>query len=239
MDNQGGFAKRLTRFGLEFVTIVFGVLVALWADQAAQRSAERATELRYIDRLVSELAQDTLNHATWLGYLRDKELALLRLSEFLQGGGRPEDPSSLVRDLATGTNFAWNAGPLALSMTFDEMRSSGTLNLIEDEEIRLSVVAYYFSAVDRERRAAPRTTEYPDISYRLFRRGPDANELDYEEGMTALELNQVVDALARSDAFPHVTAEINRGRFVTLQFTELRAEAMQLIRDLEEYRARQ
>jgi len=153
---------------VEFVTIVVGVLVALAVDQWADDRAAQSLEGDYVLRLIGELRQDTADLRLALTYVEDKEESLLRLQQaLLQPSGVQPDAIALLQDIGTGTNYAWNAGPLAGATTFEELQSSGNLRLIEDPEIRFRIIRYYSSALERERRIEARSTDFPRTSYSL------------------------------------------------------------------------
>jgi len=170
---------------------------------------------------------------------------LLRLHEVLLDPSRaPADATALLRDIGTGTNFAWNAGPLAGATTFGELQSTGNLRLIDDPEIRLQIIGYYSSALGRERRIEARSTDFPKTSYTLFLRSPAPGPGTAAGSALELEPDSSVDVararatvLSRSEAeFPgQVVAEVNRARFISAMMSGLRIEAITLLDRLARY----
>ena len=68
----------------------------------------------------------------------------------------------------------WNAGPLAESATYEDLRSSGKLGLIRDPALRVNIINYYSNAEGQDRRITARRTEYPHVAYRII---PQSGEL--------------------------------------------------------------
>jgi len=232
-------SQRSYSFGrvlLEFTTIVVGVLFALAVDQWVDRQAERTLEERYVARLIQELEQDTATLRTWVAEIDEKEESLKRVDLFLrQPSSESPDPGALVRDLATGTNFAWNVGPLANSATYDDLRGSGNLGLIADTEVRFKVVQYYHSAEGRDRRIEARRTGFPDASYMLFLRSDEADEVGSDPSLTDAGLRAVLSSARDASLGGQVLAEINRARFLRGMLEGLGLEAVQLLDQLKLY----
>ena len=59
-----------------------------------------------------------------------KETALRRLDAVLSSRSSDFDPDTVLADLTAAPMFAWNAGPLTGTATFEDLRSSGRLRLI-------------------------------------------------------------------------------------------------------------
>lgn len=146
-DPTPKLAVNVRRVLVEFVTIVVGVLAALGVDEWADDRAEQSLERDYVLRLVEELRQDTADLRTAITMVKDKEESLLRLHQvLLDPSGVQPDAVALLRDIGTGTNYAWNAGPLAGATTFEELQSSGNLRLIGDPAVRSRIIRYHSSS---------------------------------------------------------------------------------------------
>jgi hypothetical protein len=236
---------RAVRALVEFTVIVVGVLVALAVDQWAEDRSERELERSYLARLIEDLERDTANYDAWHALLDEKEESLERVARFLRSPPTPaSDPGAVLRDVANGTNFAWNVAPLAGRATFDDLRGAGSLGLIESGVVRSMLVRYYYSVEGAERRIEARSTDYPGISYALFRRpeaaaGPGAAtsalELLPDTSVGHEELERAVARLRASQLGLHIEAEINRGRFIRAMLGSLREEATTVLSDVREY----
>ena len=85
------------RLSAEFIVIVFGVLVALAADQWMEARDDRSTELEYVERLRANLAVDTLRFSQFADTPLAEKIRVLR--ELLQlRGDAPvvEDADALM-----------------------------------------------------------------------------------------------------------------------------------------------
>lgn len=242
---RSGTGARAVRALVEFTVIVVGVLVALAVDQWAEDRSERELERSYLARLVEDLERDRANYDAWLTMLEEKEESLERVARFLRSApASASDAEAVLRDIANGTNFAWNVAPLAGRATFDDLRGTGNLGLLESGAVRHNLVRYYYSVEAAERRIDARSTDYPGISYALFRRpeaaaGPGAAtaalELLPDTSVGREELDRAVARVRASQLGQHVEAEINRGRFIRAMLGSLREEATTLLSELREY----
>lgn len=242
---RSGAGARAVRAVVEFTVIVIGVLVALAVDQWAEDRSERELERSYLARLVEDLERDRANYDAWLAMLEEKEESLERVARFLRSAPPfASDAEAVLRDIANGTNFAWNVAPLAGRSTFDDLRGTGNLGLLESSAVRHGLVRYYYSVEGAERRIDARFTAYPGISYALFRRpaaatGPGAAtaalELLPDTSVGREDLDRAVARARASPLAQHVEAEINRGRFIRVMLGSLHEEATTLLGELREY----
>jgi len=238
-DNQTRRSRGVSRAVLEFTTIVVGVLVALAVDQWADDRAAHGLEGIYLDRLIQEVAEDTAVYSFRLGVIAEKEASLQRVDAFLR---RPEaplsDPEHLLRDISQATGFAWGSiAPMAVTATYDDLRGSGNLGLIRQPSVRIAIVRYYDRVDEMDRRIEVRRTPFPDVSYGLFPRTPgELGENSPDLSISDAEVGQIVGEVRRSDLGRHVTAEVNRARFMATALTDLQADALTLLGELESYR---
>jgi type II secretory pathway pseudopilin PulG len=155
---QAGLAVRLAA---EFVVIVLGVLVALAADRWIQAVDEAQQETEYLLRLAVDLSADSavLERASAMESLRVEWgwhlLDLLR-----------EVPSTVPATAETLLQIDWlHYGPAlpSNSNTWDEILATGNLSLLQDEDLRDDLAAYYRLAdflEDIERTWAEEYTTY-------------------------------------------------------------------------------
>ena len=132
----------------ELVIIVTGVLIALSADSWWTERDERNQELEILQAVDTEL-EVTLGmmerHMTRMG---NSQNALRFLSEGSAGAAADLDDAGLADMLAVGL---WDVSRLNVQMsTYDEIKSSGRLRLITDEEIR-RLLARFDSRLNFER----------------------------------------------------------------------------------------
>jgi len=155
----------------EFTVIVVGVLTALAVDQWSQARQDRSTEASYLARVEADLVADSAMLET---RIRSSGQGLDRLRALfieVQAADRVVDLSGDDEDwfYLVGDGFA----PSATRSVFDELISTGRLGLIEDEEVRTTLLSYYRESEGR--------TANNSI---LFQRGRDPlMELGWEVGV--------------------------------------------------------
>ncbi len=217
--------------------IVFGVLVALAADSWNDSRLDRIDETEYLARLESAIASDTADFRFILDWMDRKETGLRRLDALLSSRTSDFEPDTVLADLTAAANFGWNVGPLAGTATFEDLRSSGRLGLIRDQNLRGEIIEYYETAEGEDRRMEARETQYPHISYQLvpFSRGP-SNEDEYAR---AEDVDVLLDAIRSSELPRHILAEANRARFIRGSIIDLRQRAVELLKSItDELRSR-
>ena len=159
----------VTRGVAELLVIVVGVLIALGLDNWNQDRKDRELSYEYVERLVGDLRADVAWADQALEGLEDKREALSFLLEL--GADRdPEfaDASRLVRAFPGTLMLAFNA-PSMRTATIDDMRSTGSLSLISEVELREEILRHYALATNSESRLEGRMTDYPG---RAFERVP-------------------------------------------------------------------
>ncbi len=216
--------------------IVFGVLVALAADSWNDSRLDRIDETEYLARLESAIASDTAGFRFILDWMDRKETGLRRLDALLSSRTSDFEPDTVLADLTAAANFGWNVGPLAGTATFEDLRSSGRLGLIRDQNLRGEIIEYYETAEGEDRRMEARETQYPHISYQLvpFSRGPSNSEYAGAEDVDVL-----LDAIRSSELPRHILAEANRARFIRGSIIDLRQRAVELLKSIaDELRSR-
>jgi hypothetical protein len=132
--------RRMTALVAEFVLIVAGVLVALALDQWRGRLQDSALEQAYVARLRSDLARDTAAFR-WFGEIldtKDEVLHQLLLPPAEQAwNGAPAEQLSRLR---YSTFFGL---PPITTATFNELLSTGKVNLLRSGELRGELASYY------------------------------------------------------------------------------------------------
>lgn len=125
---------------VDFTTIVVGVLVALAVNNWATKRNERQLEVEYLRLLSADLVADTAELARIVGRWRLYESSGISALRFLNDGKTGLDrPDCLVAAfvLAGSTTL-----PDVENATYEELKSSGSLRLLRDPEIRRSLIRY-------------------------------------------------------------------------------------------------
>jgi len=135
-------AGSLARGLAEIAIIVAGVLIALAADAWRESREEDRMAMEYRSALIDDLVADSVLYAALIdsGWFEVQAAAVDSILEFLAEPRRDSDPITLAQWLMNSSRLS--LGQKA-SATFDDMRSSGRLSLLEDVALRRSLIDYY------------------------------------------------------------------------------------------------
>jgi hypothetical protein len=132
----------------EIFLVVIGILLALQVNNWNENRKERNLEQRYLQRLIIDLEKDTENLNNSINSnIRRKERA-----EFLiNASERPElvaeDPTYFIQSIEYA---GYTGDPVISDHTFEEIKSSGNLAIIQNEGIRKTLSEYYSNRYNRD-----------------------------------------------------------------------------------------
>ena len=133
--------------------------------------------------------------------------------------------------MVTGAFLAYGAGTDAQRATFDELVSTGRLQLLRETELRSALISYY-GEVDLQRiRVIARGTAYAPAIYELV---PNDAEFEPRKGLTIDDLVLIADNTTNGNVGGLATAELNRGllrRQVTGILSSRSASLLRLLAD--------
>lgn len=134
---------------LELVFVVVGILLAFQLDRAYQASQDRELERRYLERLRTDLGRDiaAIDEVIERTHTRVGQVRLLE-EAIADPGASAADPEGFAMALEKVT---WRSVPRITTGTYDELRSTGRMVLLESEELRGGLVEYYGSIPDQRR----------------------------------------------------------------------------------------
>jgi hypothetical protein len=144
-----GRSRWLGRSLVELVVIVAGVMIALAADRWIAGIDERAEARSYMSRLAEDLRKDTAALADRARSSEERKQTALDMLLFAETGDLPAglEPELLLRHLALmATPGPGGADPV--TETWEEMVSTGRVDLVEDVELR-DALSYYYNEVER------------------------------------------------------------------------------------------
>ncbi len=126
---------------LELVIVALGIFMAVQVDHWRKGLEDVRREQEYISRLADDVQQDTgnLKASIELAELRRTFVALLM--------DVAEDPSKALETpvdfILAVTQAGYTHTPALTSNTFDELRSTGTLGLLRDPDLKKALSDYY------------------------------------------------------------------------------------------------
>ncbi|MFT5140113.1 MAG: hypothetical protein ACI9H8_002042 [Lysobacterales bacterium] len=144
---------------VELLVVVIGLMMAFQLDRWREAGNERELEQKYLARLTSDLESDI--PALQLGI--DLQTIRLEMSELLMAS--VEDPEAAVKNpavfLAAVDQAAFTFTPTLVSHTFEDLRATGNMRLIQNQNLKEALYDYYaYDETQRQYRPLEFTTEF-------------------------------------------------------------------------------
>ncbi len=133
--------QNLSAAGLEMIVVIISIIIGLGFSNWNEERLENLEGDRYLSRIADELEQDI---RFFDGVLRMNERSIKNAEFLLQTIENEnlvrEDPSRFITSLSTiGASIVVNVN----NNTFEEIKFSGKLDQIDDEELRSQIADYY------------------------------------------------------------------------------------------------
>jgi hypothetical protein len=201
-----------SRFGVrasaEFAVIVIGVLVAFAVEDWANDRADRRTEVQYLTALAADLRGDSV-------VLADVHIPNMTRSRSLLESIAPvaRNDSPLPYDTVTflrNVIASYRTPFLMPGPTYEELLATGSLRLVESNELRSAIVSYYqlkAVAATRDETAASGYREL--VRSNLPDSGVGANRLDDQTWEVTLR-GFGVERASAAVRTPEFAAAVNR-----------------------------
>ena len=139
--SENKFSKYLIYAIGEIILVVIGILIALSINNWNENTKNKHLEISYLTRIIDDLENDIV------AFDKTKEIAQQRNDRvlFLQHTVKDTDlvqksPDYFVTSIVIA---GWTYKPSISNHSFDELKSSGRLALIQNEELRVSIAKYY------------------------------------------------------------------------------------------------
>ncbi len=158
----GDFATSLpwTRFGAEAVIIVASILLALGVDELRQENRDRELEQEYLVRLLGDL---DANIEILEGQRFDDQSKIANaraVYPFVNSGEL--DGLDKISVITASYHATPSATPSWVDDTFEELKSTGRLSLIQSPDLRRELIAYHRFLNERNFAYRLSSTEYRD-----------------------------------------------------------------------------
>lgn len=124
----------------EVLVIVTGVLIALAVNNWSAERAARRAEQAYLRSLADDLAQDIAQLDTAMALIRRRQESAWMALRTTRDSRPVTDTAAFVRQLSEAS-LLWNYRPIA--HTFEDLKSTGNLQLLQSREIRRGISDYY------------------------------------------------------------------------------------------------
>ena len=146
----------------ETLVIVLGVLIALALDDYRTDQYERRLAIDYVQRIQGDVNQDLGYIATvWVPRLKMKRESLEFIAPVIRGQQAvPADILGFMTHVSLGGVMGTSAAVWYTDTTFQDMRATGNLRLIQDPTIRAEISDYYETLESETLRVERRFTNY-------------------------------------------------------------------------------
>ncbi len=142
--------KKWTHYFWEFLMLFLAVTLGFFVENQREHYVEGIREKKYLQSLVADLMSDTTSFSTSLKKNRTTIRAFDSVIHLLKYYNNKEETNQKLYSLVRLNNPS--IGAVKINYTaFDQMRTSGNLRLIHDQNIIDSINNYYFHARDIER----------------------------------------------------------------------------------------
>ncbi len=161
--------KKFKEYFLEFLMIFLAVTLGFFAEQMRENVADHSREKEFMKSMVEDLKTDTANMNTFYTHSNLVISQIDSLMYLIRNPDRNHYGQSMyyfARVITTGL------GRFELSdRSYEEMKSSGSLRLVNDDVLSDSISKYYSSQTNFKEQAELQLTKmaaYTDIATRLF-----------------------------------------------------------------------
>lgn len=215
----------------ETLVIVLGVLIALGIDDFWSERQEQQLELQYLRRIHAEVNADRDFIENFIDVTVGRKLAALDAIAPVVRGQEPlpVDVESFLRNVALGGLGGVSASYWAQNATFEDMKSTGNLRLIQDASLRSSIARYYYDFEQLRTRSSDRTTRYAEFVHSVLP-AELRNDLDLE-AMERFGVDRALDRFISSEFQDLLNQEYNYAYFVRQNIDS--SAAIELIASLE------
>ena len=205
----------------EIVLVVIGILIALQINNWNETRKSVASEKRYVSDLIQDLKNDSITLSRLDIFLKSKYASKLKIVPLLQGNKVAID--------SMGFHFAiqWaiNGRFTPTNITIEELKNSGSLNIIRDINLRRQIVSLYNSySIESftEDTFNNANNKFVDLAGAYFK---NIFEPTTDEIYVALEDNKFINGIQTNLTFTRLRA-----------INDLQTKCLSLIENLEKYK---
>ena len=232
-NDSGGFGVRWRWLFWETLIIVLGVLIAFGVNDYWSDREDRQLELQYMKRLLGDLREDN----EWVvGYMTNavarKFDALNAIAPVVRGKEPvPEDVETFLKNVTLAAIGGASPNYFVTPTTFEDLKATGNLRLINDTEIRRKLNKYYDDYKNQHQRILSRRTGYFMLVHEIL-----PAELRQNMTMDAIRKFGVERALEKivSPEFEDLlNQEFNFGYFIRLNYAWYMDRSSTMVEEVE------
>lgn len=237
--DEGNLRRYLVYATGEVFLVVIGILIALQINNWNEKRKLHEQERSYLERLVSDLESDVRLTQIRIQSNREDIVFGQYLDSVYRGAIEVQDPVYFVFALQQiGRNYT----DMITTSTFDDLVSTGNMNSIRDQELRIKIKNYYqeipFKFINQH---YERGQDLLDIAIEVLplpylektlrgRGGTDVFEVTYTELQTILNL------LEKKESYPfHLKNVIRSNMLINQLLKKILQDAEALRTEIESY----
>lgn len=141
---ESKFGEYFFYVAFEILIVMIGILLALKVNEWNENRIILNQEQQYLERLISELGMDSIKFSQELEKYIGNNSIITTFTELLNDG--PHNDSALILAAFNYAEFGWYTPSFPSSTsTFQDLSSTGKLNVIQNRELRELLVGLYAS----------------------------------------------------------------------------------------------
>lgn len=212
----------------EIALVVVGILLALQINNWNQQRIDDIREQNYL-KLIKQELENNADFIQWFYLNRyDRKVnALKMIREYHQGTYQIQDSSYFALEAGYGAVFGTQTFQTSTAV-FDEIISTGNLNIIKNEELRRRLIDYYGSIETR----LEALKEY-DSGYLLNINSLRPFDSNYPDSMSTLDMRLIIEEAGEEDLYRSATAELSYAHQAINFMTSIKEDAQEIIKIIE------
>ena len=125
----------------EIILVVIGILIALSINNWNENLKSKKLETSYLKRIYKDLDNDLLQFESTIKLAQERNNRVLFLEQAIKDSQLVNKSSDYFVKSIVYANYTYR--PAISNHSFDELKSSGRLALIKNEDLRVSIAKYY------------------------------------------------------------------------------------------------
>ena len=227
--NQGQM-KKYTLYAIgEILLVVIGILIALQINNWNEGRKDRQLEVKYLTNLKNELNGNTKRTKRLILDRYEGKMEGLQLAKsYVEGDYKVQDTSGFILKVSYGAVFS-NGIEFLNTNTFDELSSTGNLQLIRNETLKESIHGHYRFIKSQKVNVRFYMSDYLKMinSQRVF-------DEDNPNKFSPYEQKSMLKKLKTEEAYENTNLEITYAKRVISLMREFETRSHDLIRLIDE-----
>jgi hypothetical protein len=138
---ENKFSKYLLYAMGEIILVVIGILIALSINNWNENLKNKKLEISYLKRIYKDLDNDLLQFERTIKLAKERNKRVLFLEQAIKDSQLVNKSSDYFVKSIVYANYTYR--PAISNHSFEELKSSGRLELINNENLRVSIAKYY------------------------------------------------------------------------------------------------